>query len=336
MSLRDLAGNARVRDALVRAIVRDRLPHALLFAGAQGVGKMTFARQLAKAVTCHQPVDGDACDACLGCRQGDAGEHPDVRVYEPEGTLLKIAQMRELAREAQYQPFDGRRRVMIVDSVHQMRDEAANAMLKTLEEPPPTTLIVLVTDQPYALLQTIRSRCQTLWFAPVESDEIEQFLTRSFKRPADETHLLARIAAGRIGRAVATDLSEYREQRKEMLGLVELLAGEQDRVRLMKAAQYLADVGRKDRAEFESRLQTFVLLCRDIYGIAHGETPESVANADIAARLAEIAAAVVPERIAEWVEAISGLREQLRQNVNRQLALESILLSQRHGQSAPL
>ena len=336
MSFGRLAGNARVREALRNAIARDRLPHALLFAGPDGVGKRRFALELAKAVTCHDPRSGDACDRCVSCLQVEAGEHPDVRTYEPDGTFLKIAQMRELAREAQYQPFDGRRRVFIVDAAHQMREEAANATLKTLEEPPATTLIVLVTDQAYALLQTIRSRCQALWFAPVSPDEIERFLAENYKRPADETRLLARIAAGRIGRAVATDLSAYRDQRKEMLGLVELLGGEVDRVRLMKAAQFLADVGRKDRAEFDTRLQIFTLLCHDIHALALGGPPDDVANADIAERLAELAAAIPADRVAGWAEAISRLREQLRQNVNRQLALESILLSpEAQGVRAP-
>lgn len=326
MSLATLIGNARVREALRRAAARDRLPHALLFAGPEGVGKRTTALELAKAVTCAAPVDGDACDVCPSCVRAANGEHLDIRVFAPDGQFVKIAQMRELAREANASPFEGRRRVMIVDSAHQMRDEAANAILKTLEEPPPTTLIVLVTDQPYALLETIRSRCQTLRFGPIEAGEVERYLMSHFKRPREETRLLARISGGRIGRAIATDLSVYREQRKEMLGLLELLAGVPDRMRLMKAAQYLADVGKKDKTEFETRLDVFVGLCRDVYGLSLGEPAERAANADITMRLEQIASGVAPERVARWARAIDDLKGQLRQNVNRQLALESILL----------
>lgn len=326
MSLATPIGNAHVRDALLRAIRRDRLPHAMLFAGPEGVGKRTFALELAKALTCEAPVDGDACGACGACVRAASGEHLDIRVYAPDGPSLKIAQMRDLAREAQSRPFEGRRRVIVVDGAHLMRDEAANAILKTLEEPPPTSTIVLVTDQPYALLETIRSRCQTLRFAPIAPAEIERYLTANFKRPRDETRLLARIAGGRIGRALATDLSVYRDQRKEMLGLVELLAGPADRVRLMKAAQYLADVGKKDRAEFDARLEMFVGLCRDLYGLALGEPAESVANADVTLRLGQLAAGLAPARIAGWVEAVDRLRGQVRQNVNRQLALEAMFL----------
>ena len=326
MPLRELIGNERVAVALTRAAARDRLPHALLFAGPDGVGKRTFARELAKAVTCHAPVDGDACGECDSCVRAQSGEHPDIRVFVPEGTLHKIASMRDLAREAQYRPFDNHRRVMVVDDAHKMRDEAANAILKTLEEPPPTTLIVLVTDQPYSLLGTIRSRCQTLRFAPVDAASIERFLASRFTRPLDETQLLARVAAGRIGRALSTDLSVYRDQRKEMLGLVELLASGGDRLRLMKAAQYLTDIGKKDKSELEARLDLFVDLCRDVYGLALEGPADRVANPDIALRLEALAASTPPERIAAWIDAVERLRERLRQNANRQVALEAMLL----------
>lgn len=326
MPLRELIGNERVVQALTRAVGRDRLPHALLFAGPDGVGKRTFAMELAKAVTCHAPVDGDACGACASCIRAESFEHPDIRVYAPEGTLHKIAQMRELAREAQYRPFDNHRRVLVVDDAHKMRDEAANAILKTLEEPPPTTLIVLVTDQPYSLLGTIRSRCQTLRFAPVDAESIERYLSTRFTRPADETRLLALVAAGRIGRALSTDLSVYRDHRKEMLGLIELLAAGGDRLRLMKAAQFLTEIGKKDKSELDARLNLFVDLCRDLYGLALGKPSEQVANVDVLIRLGQLAATTAPERIATWIDAVERLRERLRQNANRQVALEAMLL----------
>jgi DNA polymerase-3 subunit delta' len=329
MSLARLVGNARVREALRRSSARDRLPHALLFAGPDGVGKRTTALELAKAVTCLAPVDGDACDACESCVAADRGEHLDIRVFEPDGAFIKIAQMRDLAHTAQERPFYARpraKRVLVVDGAHLMREEAANAILKTLEEPPPTSLIILVTDQPYALLETIRSRCQTLRFSPLEPAELERFLAASFKRPTEETRLLARVSGGRVGRALATDLSVYRDRRKEMLGLVELLAGAPDRVRLLKAAQYLSDVGKKDKAEFDARLDLLVGLFRDLYGLTLGESADAIANADLALRLEQLASGLAPERVARWVEAVDELRGQLRQNVSRQLALEAILL----------
>jgi DNA polymerase III subunit delta' len=315
MAFERLIGNAR-----------DRLPHALLFAGPEGVGKRTFALALARAATCLEPRGGDACGACPSCVRAAAGEHPDVRVVVPDGAFIKIAQVRELAREAVSRPYEGRRSVMVIDDAHRLREEAANALLKTLEEPAPTTLIVLVTDRPYALLETVRSRCQTLRFSTLSPDEIEAFLAANYKRPAEETRLLARISSGRIGKALATDLSVYRERRKDMLGLVEVLAGDRDRVRLLKAAQYMADVARKEKSEFDARLEVFTSLCRDVYGLTLGEPPESVANADVVLRLQEVASRVEPARVARWAEAVDLLKRRMRQNVNRQIALEAIFV----------
>jgi len=326
MSLGKLIGNANVREALDRAVERDRLPHALLFAGPEGVGKRAFAVELARALLCERPVAAESCDECPSCLRVSKREHLDLRVFEPEGAFVKIAQMRELAREAFQRPFEGRRRVLVVDEAHRLREEAANAILKTLEEPPPTTVIVLVTDQPYAMLATIRSRCRTLHFSPIETDEIERYLAANYKRPAEDTRLLARIAMGRIGRALATDLSVFRERRKEMLALLEVLASGGDRLRLMKAAQFLSDAAKKERSEFDERIDVFLLLCRDVYGLTLGEPTSSIANVDVALRLEQVAASVTPPRVARWVEAFDRLVVQMRQNVNRQLALESIFL----------
>jgi DNA polymerase III subunit delta' len=326
MSLGKLIGNAHVREALDRAVMRDRLPHALLFAGPEGVGKRAFAVELARALLCNRPTGAESCDSCPSCLRVSKGEHLDLRVYEPDGAFVKIAQMRELAREAFQNPFEGRRRVLVVDEAHKLREEAANAILKTLEEPPPTTVIVLVTDQPYAMLPTIRSRCRTLHFSPVDAAELERYLAANFKRPSDDTKLLARIATGRVGRALGTDLSVYRERRKEMLALLEVLASDRDRLRLMKAAQFLADAAKKEKAEFDERIDIFLLLCRDVYGLTLGESSTAIANVDVALRLEQIASSVTPSRVASWVDAFDTLLVRMRQNVNRQLALEAIFL----------
>jgi DNA polymerase-3 subunit delta' len=326
MALKDLVGNSQVAERLCSAIENGRLPHALLFVGPAGVGKRAFAGELARAAVCLAPIAGDACESCSGCIRSRNGEHLDIRVVEPDGAFIKIAQIRDLAREAIYHPYEAARRVFIVDEAHRLREEAANALLKTLEEPPSTTVIILVTDQPYALPETIRSRCQSIGFASIEAEEIERFLSSTQVRPQAEIRLLSRIASGRIGKALSTDLSVYKEKRKEMLGLIEVLAGDRDRVRLMKAAQYMVDVSRKDKTEFDSRIEIFLDLCRDVYGLTLGESPDEIANPDVTERLEEIARCVTPSQVAAWVSEIDVLRQNLRRNVSRQIALEAIFM----------
>jgi DNA polymerase-3 subunit delta' len=325
MPLSSLVGNERIKKLLRRAVARGRIGQGLIMAGPQGVGKRQFALALAEALNCERPGEGDACGACLPCRKVAAREHADVQTISPDGAFIKIGQMRDVSHEAQFRPFEGRRRVYIIDEADRMREEAANSILKTLEEPPASTVIVLITSKPYALLETIRSRCQMLSFAPLTADELESHLKAKYKRPLEETRLLARLARGSIGRALEIDLGEYREKRRIMMELVEALALTRDSVRMMNAAEYL---GRKlERAEFEFHLDVMMVILSDLFHLKLGEPPASLTNADIAERLERIAQAVTLDQVMDWAEKIEQVLQSLARNVNRQLAMESALLS---------
>src|SRR5205085_7293849 len=240
MPFSSLVGNERIKRLLKRAVAEDRIRQGLIFAGPRGVGKHQFALALAQALNCRRPQGGDACGVCDQCVKIAAREHIDVETIAPDGQFIKISQMREMAEKANYRPYDGRRRVYILDEAERMNLNAANSILKVLEEPPASTLLVLVTAKPYALLQTIRSRCQMLSFAPLTPVELEAFLNENYKRPAEENRLLARLARGSIGRALEIDLVIYREQRAMMVELIETVIISRDTMKLMQAAEHLA------------------------------------------------------------------------------------------------
>src|SRR5262249_10530757 len=162
MPFSEIVGNDRIKSILRRAVREGRVGQSLILAGPEGIGKQRFATALAEAINCEHPTDGDACGQCNQCLKIAAGEHLDVVIYNPDGQFIKIEQMREMSAEAQFKPFEGKRRIMIVDDADRLNIRAANSILKALEEPPETTLIILVTSRPYALLDTIRSRCQVL------------------------------------------------------------------------------------------------------------------------------------------------------------------------------
>ncbi len=208
MPFASLTGNERIKTLLKRAVSDGRIGQGIIMAGPQGVGKRRFALALAQALNCERPVEGDACGECVPCRRVASGEHTDVETISPDGQFIKIDQMRDMARQAQYRPYESRRRVYIIDDADRLREQAANSILKTLEEPPETTMLVLVTSKPYMLLETIRSRCQMLSFAPLSTRELEDYLNANYKRPAEETRLLARLARGSIGRALEIDLGQ--------------------------------------------------------------------------------------------------------------------------------
>lgn len=330
MSWTTLIGNHRVKATLRAALREDRLAHALIFSGPDGVGKRQFALTLAKAVNCTER-EADSCDQCSACRKIDEGAHMDVMLVEPEGTFIKIDQVRQLIQEAYYRPFEGRQRVFILDPADALNESAANALLKALEEPPATSLMILLTSRLHALLPTIRSRCQVHTFTPLTVKEIEGFLRERYRRPEDQTRLLARLSGGRIGRALEIDLSVYRTWRKEALELLKLLAAGDDRARLIKAAEYL---GRKlSREEFEDRLSVVNILLRDLLYLAVEGDGADIINVDIASTLRRLAAVWPLERIAALSAHLETLRRNLQQNVHRQIALEDIFLLMVSGET---
>ncbi len=333
MSWEFLIGNERVKATLMTARVEERLAHGLIFSGPDGVGKRQFALTLAKVVNCDKGKT-DSCDQCAGCRKIDAGEHVDVKSIGPEGSFIKVAQMRQLVEEANYRPFESKKRVFIVDPADAMNEQSANALLKTLEEPPETSLVILLTDRLPALLPTIRSRCQIHTFTPLMVAEVERFLRAHYPRPEAETKLIARLSAGRIGRALEIDLSVYREQRKETLELVKLLIVANNRARLVKAAEYL---GKKlSREEFERRLDVLNLVLHDIFCLIVEGDSADVANSDIGPTLRQLAKEWTFEKIAHFTAHLETLRRNLQQNVHRQIALEEVFLLETNASVEPI
>ena len=327
MPFSSLVGNERIKKLLKRAVAEGRIGQGLILAGPRGVGKHEFALALAQAVNCERPIEGDACGQCIPCRKIAANEHLDVQTISRDGAFIKVDQMREMSREAQFRPFEGRRRVYILDDAERLNEKAANSILKTLEEPPDTSLILLVTSKPYALIETIRSRCQMLNFAPLTVPELETHLAAKLKRPLEETHMLARLARGSIGRAFEIDLGEYRKTRGIMLELVETMSISRDAVRLMNAAEYL---GKKlERDEFERNIDVLMVILADVFHLKLGDSRETLTNSDVAERLVRVAEATTLDEIAEWVDGIEKVLQGLARNLNRQLAMDGVLVGSR-------
>lgn len=330
MSFAKLVGNQRNKEILQRLLKNGRINSTLIFAGPDGVGKRQFALAFARAVNCQKAPAGayasDGCDECSVCRRIDSGNYGDVTVIRPDGQFIKIAQTREMAEEVYFRPREGRQRFFIIDEADRLREEAANSLLKTLEEPPPTSTIILLTARPDALLLTIRSRAQRLNFAALSVAEMEQYLAENYPRPAPDTALLARVTEGRIGQATAFDLSVYRQERRTLIELLELLAAGDNRHRLLKAAEYLSKE-KKEREDFEKELALISSLLRDLFMLAAGRGADSIVNIDAVDRLAPLAQKIGLRRLIAWAEKFDELRARLRININRQIATEAALLA---------
>src|SRR6266850_163072 len=250
-----LIGNDEVKESLRHLLKSGRVPGSLLFTGEVGIGKKLFALELAKAMNCRHRVGVEACDDCSSCKRISRStfppfgkddddkerliwsEHADVAMARAYKNIIRVPVMRELEREANFRPFEGAARIFIVEDADTMNPQASNALLKTLEEPPPTSHLILTTSNPTALLPTIRSRCQTIRFAPIPHEAIETFLVKEKKLPPADAALLSRTAGGSLGRALGTDIDTYRERRDSMVAVLTALALTGDRAQLLRAAE---------------------------------------------------------------------------------------------------
>jgi DNA polymerase III subunit delta' len=315
-------GNARVVEILRRAVERDRLPHALIFAGPPGVGKRTLALLLAQLVNCGSPTGSLACGKCSSCTKIVRGSHPDIRVVEPDGAFIKIEQIRQVIGEIAYQPFEAKYRVVILDPAEQLKLEAANCMLKTLEEPPSRTIIILVTSNPYLLLSTIQSRSRLLQFAGISQDRIEAYLVQNSGWNPEDARLAAALSRGSLGNAQAFDASSYIPVRAQALRFVSLLLS---RGSFADASRLVAGTA-KDKDAFPVWVEAVLTILQDLFYA--GAAPERIGQRDILEDLRALAASSPAGAIPSAVRAFDRLRRGLRHNVNRQLALEALFLSE--------
>ena len=337
-----LTGNERVKKLLRRMLGSRRVPGALLFAGEEGVGKKLFALEMAKALNCRTPQGVEGCGKCPACLRMSRfnfpqsqepddwkkifwTDHGDVGMVVAPKRLLLVDQMRDIEREANFRPFEGRARVFLVDDADKLNDQSANALLKTLEEPPPTSHIILITSRPAMLLPTVRSRCQAIRFSPLTTAEIEEHLLKNKLATPAEAGLMARAGNGSIGRALAGDLESFRERRDAMLQVLTALALTGDQSRLLRLAEEMNEAKHKD--EYEFGLELLETLIRDALMLSVGITSAKVINEDVLPQLQKISERIDSHSATSWISRIEELREQLVVNINRKPATDALFLS---------
>jgi DNA polymerase-3 subunit delta' len=339
-----LVGNKPVKEILRRMLEHARVPGALLFVGEDGVGKKLFALELAKALNCRAPIGREACDRCSSCvrisqsrfpeypddRENKErivrSDHPDVALARPYNRVIRIGPMRELEQEANYRPFEGGARVFIIEEANRLNEASSNALLKTLEEPPATSHLILITSRPAQLLSTIRSRCQVVRFSPLAPSEIEAHLLKGREVSLDDARLLASVARGSIGRALSTNLESYRVQREAMMEVVGALSITHDRARLLRASEEMNDAKRKD--EYEPRLDVLAGIIHDVWVLILGAPDEKLLNNDLRPQLSKMASALEDSRRASrWLSQIEQHRRGLDVNINRKIATDALFLT---------
>ena len=318
MAFRDIAGHRALVQLISRAVDQASLPPSLLFAGPEGVGKRLAATALAQALNCTDPLRGsvpraagaghapplDACGRCSACTRIARGAHPDVLAVEAgDGGAITIDEVRRAVAQARYRPFEGRRRVIIIDTADQLVPQSQNALLKTLEEPPDASQFVLVTARPDTLLATVRSRCQRLSFGQLGTAEVTGVLVRDHGYDQPAALASAASAGGSVGRALLLASGELAAARDAALTLLQAVAGASDTKSRLDGAQALLAgkrggkaSGGVQRQELTRRLRLLASMLRDVTLLASGADRAALANADLHDRFEPLARTVAARR----------------------------------------
>ncbi len=348
MKFEDVLGQAPAIGFLRKALAAGRLPHALLFQGPESVGKGTVARILAGALLCESGGERP-CDRCSACVKRSHGNHPDLLLIErlpkkrlaseatdpvegeedeePGGRgdlrpFIVVAQVRDACGHAAYAPREGGCRVFVLDPADRMNVEAQNALLKTLEEPPGHSILILVASRPHVLLPTVRSRCLSIRFGPLPVDTLAAAL-RSRGFSAEEALARAALAGGRPGRALSLDPTVLRGRRDAVLEIVENLAGRP--AALAGLAAMVSTLGGSDEDELLEGLEILEGVLRDAAVSAAGVPDERLVYRDVAARLEDLGRRLGRSRAASLVRMVESVRGDLRFHVNRTLLAEAVL-----------
>lgn len=362
MGFDQFLGNQRIVSALRGMLRRERMPSALLFTGPRGIGKFTLARMFAQAANCERLKD-DFCGECNSCVQiarlaetetlieqglterGEGADaamvermplilqtNPDVWAIVPDPVrrltpvarpMIRIGQLRAVQKAANFRP-QGRRRVFILDGADTMRWTDAAIFLKILEEPPETATLIMIAPRPDSVLPTIRSRCLQFHFAPVESNQMEEFLaTRSEWKPADRK-LAAQLSEGNPGAALALDLDESKRLRRDVLKLIAQSVDGRNFHDIFKTTDQLA---KREKESFENILELFYSLFTDLLELSVNPKALAARNPDLRRELEDLGKKVDLGWVARATASLDQLSARLRRNVGRQIGLDAVAAS---------
>jgi DNA polymerase-3 subunit delta' len=319
MTFSQIIGQAKALNLLRRAMAGRRLAHGYLFTGPEGVGKATTARALAATLLCAEKGEGPPCGHCSGCKKLAAGSHPDFLQIKPDGASIKINQIRELKKALSFPPFEQGMRVAVIEDAQTMGREAANSLLKILEEPPPDNLLLLIASDAEPLLDTIVSRCQVIPFAALTEEQAVQVIRRSHPQfSLDEARTMATLTGGCPGQTDSLHSSEVLNLHRECLK--SLLAGSDSEAEAVEQALALAARLAELKEELHLVLDLLSLFFKEVMTatLCGGEVQKDHV---LAARERWNL-----QRLSAMVEIVEAARSDLSRNCSRALVCDTLLL----------
>ncbi|MEW6777647.1 MAG: DNA polymerase III subunit delta' [Bdellovibrionota bacterium] len=345
MPFSQLIGQDSAVAMLKRLLAADRLPHALLFAGPEGVGKHFAAKLLTQALLCTNRGKGggaslfggapaaskdDACGKCSACQRVLSGQHPDLHEVSGTGAMgfIQVEPVRELSRVLHLHSVEGGAKVAILDPADRMNKESANTLLKTLEEPPPETVLLLIARERSLLLPTIVSRCHVIRFGLLDREALSRYLATSgedlgFREAPDLARLAVALAGGSIGKLLAHSAEDLRASRgslRDAIGRLETAA----RQGSLKWAEGLAATGKESSGALEAILEGLTLFFRDVAAQKAGVPPEGLSNQDLLPEIGRWSARLSLPGAVSRLEAVLSARDALQANAHKEMALVAL------------
>ena len=307
-----IIGHHQILKQLYHAIASNRVAGAYLFVGVANVGKETVALNFAKSINCRTSDEG-ACGTCLSCRKADDGNHPDLQIIRPSGAWIKIDQIRELQKRIIYRPLEGVRKVYILTEAERMNLEAANCLLKTLEEPPADSGLILLTTNLDALLPTIRSRCQIIPFHPLVVSELAGHLMERFDIDQSQALRVAATTGGAVGKALTLlqDGASFEEEIPEIM----IANNRLDAFRIAEKWTQQPEA-----------LDHLVTWYRDLVLLHQGAPMDLLTHVHHVEQLKQLTARYSRLQLQSAIKAVFETKAMLQRNVNATLALEVLAL----------
>jgi DNA polymerase-3 subunit delta' len=313
MSFKDIKGQEQAIYALQQDLGAGRLAASYLFLGPQGIGKRKTAITLAKALNC-QKEQLDSCDSCPSCLKIDAQSHPDIHcISQANGDYIKIEDIRQLKKEIGLRPYEGRRKVFIIDNAHLFSAEASNALLKILEEPPGKACIVLISSKFALLFKTIVSRCRIMRFYPLAKSALAEILKEDYRLDEAAAHFLAYYCEGRLGCGLELKDADILKEKNKVINEFALFS----RPNMAQAA-----IEGKDA--LKNHLNILASWFRDIYMVKVGIPQTELINLDRKADLLKLAQRYNFSDLQAVMSFISDSLRHLEENINPKLLLSNL------------
>jgi len=333
MALDNILGQDRPKQILEKALRSGRIPNSYLFYGQESVGKKFTAIEVCKALNCETSSPVDSCDKCPSCLKIEKRIHPDLFILEPKKSsptareaVLKIDEIRELQNKLAYLPYEGNTKVAIINNAERMTPAAANSFLKTLEEPPSKTLIILIASNPHQLLPTVVSRCQGIRFYPLPNEAIKKIIchhleTETGESQPEEIELRSRRSMGQVAYALEEDLLETSQDREELIRLVSIVSFKRmDQVFLWTKTKA------KQTERIQLILDELTRILRDAALIKIDPEARGVINKDLTEQLKILALQKSTPALLTMFETVQNTKAAIKSNANTQLALENMLI----------